>query len=199
MGAGEEEERGWAQVPGGALPELVVELPLVPGEMMALDSEAGAHLPGNAPGVCGGEAAAEPFEVLRMQDEAGPGYCLQPSLGSVCSSRGQSSWEPHEPVPPGRLAPGSSGTALGLLRCHRRHPSTTGLARQELCSGKCGSTGGSWREAEGSRGKAAPLLCPVAASLCAGLGQGQGKRGAGKAELQRVRLPRTQGCCSVVS
>lgn len=139
MGAGEEEEQGWAQVPGVALLELVVELPVVPGEMKAPGLEAGVHLPGNAPGVRGGEAS-QPFEALQMQDEAGPSCCLQPSLGSVCSSRGQSSWEPHQPVPPGCLS-----TRQPWHRIRAAPPPPASWHRRAgtagLRSGRCGSRG----------------------------------------------------------
>lgn len=69
--------------------------------------------------------AAEPFGALPMQDEAGAGYRPQPSLGSVCSSRGRSSWEPREPGPlgppwhPAALAP-LPGCSAAVLAPPRR-------------------------------------------------------------------------------
>lgn len=135
-----------------------------------------------------------------MQDEAGPGYCLRPSLGSVCSSRGWSSWEPHQHVPPGCLGTQqlwhrTRAAPLPPPASQHRRAGAAGLG-----SGGCGS----WWEAVGSRwGAKLPLssvaLQPSACSRPLGwAGAGTGKeRGANKAELQRVGLPRTHGCCSV--
>lgn len=132
MGAGEEEERGWGQVPGRALPVLVVELPLVPGEMTAPGSEAGACLPGNAPGNRGERRRRSPSRCYRCkmrQDlviACGLRWALSAALGAGAPGNRTSAF------PQAALAPSSSGTAPGPLRCRHRHPSTAGLVQQDL-------------------------------------------------------------------
>lgn len=88
MGAGAEEEQGRALLLGEGL----VELPLVPGMIKAP-----------------GEAELEPLELLQMQDEAGPGYCLEPSLGSICSAWARAPGNHMTPFPGASTTPISSG------------------------------------------------------------------------------------------
>lgn len=85
----------------------------------------------------------------------------------------------RSPQHPAALAPHLGCSAAGI----------PGLARQDSAQASVEA----WEEASGSWGKAAPLLCPLAAGLWAGTG----KERADEAELQPVGLPSTQACCSV--
>lgn len=117
-GVGEEEERGrvrgWqgaARAAGGAAPD--------PREMEAPGLEAGVHLPGNAPGIRLGEAV-EPFQVLWVQDEAGPVTAC--SLRRALLQLSGPELRGTAPAPSPRL-PGHCSWAASL------HPNTARLLR----------------------------------------------------------------------